>query len=69
MGQEAAATCSCIYVAVSQKICICGYLCIDKRNQLCVMLFRSIQESCFVTDPSEVFLPCYGPLNSVAFDK
>ena len=41
------------------------YLCNDRGNQLCVRLFRSLRESCLVTDPSEVFLPRYGPLKSV----
>ena len=55
------------------------YLCINRRNQLCGRLFRSIRESCLlrtpqkcfclVTDPSEVFLPCYKPLRSVAFNR
>ena len=63
--------------ALRSGICSCGYLCIDRRNQLCGRLFRSIRESCLVTDPSEVFLPRYGsvflpryrPLRSVALDR
>ena len=47
-------------LALRSGICSCGYLCIDRRNQLCGRLFRSIRESCLVTDPSEVFLPRYG---------
>ena len=58
--------CSWLITAhAQQKICSCGYLCIDRRNQLCGRLFRSIPESCLITDPSEVFLPRYGSLRSV----
>ena len=62
MGQEedAAATCSTYSGKLKDM-----QLCIDRRNQLCGRLFRSIRESCLVTDPSEVFLPRYGPLRSV----
>ena len=44
----------------------CGYLCIDRRNELCGRLFR---KSCLVTDPLEVFLPRFGSLRSVSPQK
>ena len=60
MGREAAAAATCLRS---------GNL---KDMQLWLLmygrLFRSIRESCLVTDPSEVFLPLFGPLRSLVTD-